>query len=96
MNMHSVGDHLGRLIGPKFFEEGSNMNWDQVEGKWKQYSGKAKEKWGKLTNDDWQQISGKRDQLLGKIQERYGISREQAEKQLDDFTKSLGERARAV
>src|SRR6202021_2095653 len=49
------------------------MNWDQVEGKWKQYSGKAKEKWGKLTDDDLEVIRGRRDQLIGKIQERYGI-----------------------
>jgi uncharacterized protein YjbJ (UPF0337 family) len=81
---------------PRAVTSEETMNWDQVEGKWKQYSGKAKEKWGKLTNDDWQQISGKREQLLGKIQERYGISREQAEQQLNDFGKSLSERARAV
>jgi uncharacterized protein YjbJ (UPF0337 family) len=65
------------------------MNWDQVEGKWKQYSGKAKEKWGKLTNDDLEVIRGKRDQLVGKIQERYGIAKEDAERQVDDFTRSF-------
>jgi uncharacterized protein YjbJ (UPF0337 family) len=43
------------------------MNWDQLEGKWKQYSGKAKEKWGKLTDDDLTVIRGRRDQLIGKI-----------------------------
>ncbi len=46
------------------------MNWEQVEGKWKQYSGKVQEKWGKLTDSDLQVIKGKRDQLVGKIQER--------------------------
>ena len=65
------------------------MNWDQVEGKWKQYSGKIKEKWGKLTDDDLTTISGKRDQLVGKLQERYGMARDQAEKQIDEFTSSL-------
>jgi uncharacterized protein YjbJ (UPF0337 family) len=65
------------------------MNWDQIEGKWKQYSGKVKEKWGKLTDDDIQTISGKRTQLVGVIQERYGIAKEQAEKQIDEFTHHL-------
>ena len=66
------------------------MNWDQVEGKWKQASGKAKEKWGKLTDDDLQRISGKRDQLVGRIQERYGIAKEEAERQVDEFSRTYG------
>ncbi len=61
------------------------MNWDQIEGKWKQYQGNIRERWGKLTDDDLQTIKGKRDQLVGKIQERYGITREEAHKQLDEF-----------
>jgi uncharacterized protein YjbJ (UPF0337 family) len=65
------------------------MNWDQVEGKWKQISGRVKEKWGKLTDSDLNVISGKRDQLIGKIQERYGIVKEEAQKQVDEFTKNL-------
>jgi uncharacterized protein YjbJ (UPF0337 family) len=65
------------------------MNWEQVEGKWKQYSGSVKEKWGKLTDDDLATIHGKREQLVGKIQERYGIAKEQAEEQLNEFTKTL-------
>jgi uncharacterized protein YjbJ (UPF0337 family) len=64
------------------------MNWDQVEGKWKQYSGKAKEKWGKLTDDDLEVVRGRRDQLIGKIQERYGIVKQEAEKQVDEFARS--------
>jgi uncharacterized protein YjbJ (UPF0337 family) len=63
------------------------MNWDQLEGKWKQYSGKAKEKWGKLTDDDLTAIRGRRDQLIGKIQERYGIAKQEAEKQVDEFAR---------
>jgi uncharacterized protein YjbJ (UPF0337 family) len=72
------------------------MNWDQIEGKWKQYSGKLKEKWGKLTDDDLTAISGKRDQLVGRLQERYGMAKDQAEKQIDEFTRSLGESDRDV
>ena len=49
------------------------MNWDRVEGNWKQVKGKAREKWGKLTDNDLERIAGKKDQLMGCIQERYGI-----------------------
>jgi uncharacterized protein YjbJ (UPF0337 family) len=59
-----------------------------MKGNWKQLVGKAKEKWGKLTDDDWKVVEGKRDQLVGKIQERYGIAREEAEGQLADFERS--------
>jgi uncharacterized protein YjbJ (UPF0337 family) len=65
------------------------MNWDQIEGKWKQYAGRAKEKWGKLTDDDLAVIRGRRDQLIGKIQERYGIVMEAAEKEVNEFARSL-------
>ena len=65
------------------------MNWDQLEGKWKQYSGKVQEKWGKLTDDDLEVVRGRRDQLIGKIQERYGIVRQEAEKQVDEFARAF-------
>jgi uncharacterized protein YjbJ (UPF0337 family) len=71
------------------------MNWDQVEGKWKQYKGEMKEKWGKLTDDDFDVINGRRQQLVGKIQERYGIARDEAEKQTDEFVKNLREADKA-
>lgn len=71
------------------------MNWDQVEGKWKQYKGQVKEKWGKLTDDDLDVINGRRQQLVGKIQERYGIAREVAEEQTELFVKSLKEEDKA-
>jgi uncharacterized protein YjbJ (UPF0337 family) len=64
-----------------------NMNWDIVEGNWKQFKGKIKAKWGKLSDDNLDVISGKRDQLAGKIQETYGVSKDEAEKQIEDFEK---------
>lgn len=67
------------------------MNWDQVEGKWKQYSGKVREKWGKLTDSDVEMIKGQRQQLVGKIQERYGIAKDDAEQQVNEFTTALFE-----
>lgn len=65
------------------------MNSDQLEGKWKQVKGSARQKWGKLTDDDIDVIAGKRDQLIGKLQERYGFAREQAEKQADEWVRAV-------
>ena len=67
------------------------MNWDQVQGKWKQLGGKVREKWGKLTDDDLEVIAGTRDQLVGRLQERYGIAKEEAQKQADAFVTELNE-----
>lgn len=67
------------------------MNWDQVEGKWKQFTGSARERWGKLTDDDWDRVAGKKEHLTGQIQERYGIAKEEAEKQIDDWSRALQE-----
>jgi uncharacterized protein YjbJ (UPF0337 family) len=61
------------------------MNWDRIEGSWKQVKGKVKEQWGRLTDDDIDIIAGKRDQLIGKIQEQYGISKDEAERQVEQF-----------
>jgi uncharacterized protein YjbJ (UPF0337 family) len=65
------------------------MNWDQVEGKWKQYKGTVREKWGKLTDSDMEVVRGQRDQLVGAIQERYGIAKEAAQEQVDQFVRGL-------
>ncbi len=65
------------------------MNWDQVEGKWKQYKGQIREKWGELTDDDIHVIAGRRDELIGKIQERYGMAKDKAAKEVDSFVKTL-------
>jgi uncharacterized protein YjbJ (UPF0337 family) len=61
------------------------MNWDQIEGNWKQFKGKVKEKWGQLTDDDLDQAAGKRDQVLGSLQKRYGYERDRAERELDNM-----------
>jgi uncharacterized protein YjbJ (UPF0337 family) len=65
------------------------MNSDTIKGKWKQITGKVKEKWGKLTDDDLTVAEGSRDYLAGKIQERYGITRDVAHEQVREFEKSL-------
>jgi uncharacterized protein YjbJ (UPF0337 family) len=61
------------------------MNWDRVEGNWKQFKGKAKEQWGKLTEDDLDVVEGKRQQLEGRLQERYGYAKDQASKEVDTW-----------
>ena len=63
------------------------MNWDQVQGKWKQVRGSAKQQWGKLTDNDLEQIAGMRDKLVGKLQERYGLAQEEAQKKADEWIK---------
>jgi len=63
------------------------MNDEQLKGKWEQLKGKVQQKWGKLTNDDLDVIKGNAKELIGKIVERHGISKEQAEKELDDLNK---------
>ncbi len=65
------------------------MNWDQIQGKWKEWRGAAQEQWGQLTNDDLDVVEGNRDQLVGKIQQRYGVAKEEAERQVDDWANSL-------
>jgi uncharacterized protein YjbJ (UPF0337 family) len=67
------------------------MNWDQIEGKWKQFTGSAKERWGKLTDDDLQTLTGQKDNLVGRIQERYGIAKDDAERQADEWSRALKE-----
>ena len=67
------------------------MNWDQIEGKWKQLKGAGRERWGRLTDDDWEKAAGKKDQLIGRLQERYGIARDEAAKQADEWSKAVKE-----
>jgi len=66
-----------------------HINWDRVEGNWRQFAGTVKEKWGKLTDDDLQVINGQQDQLVGRIQERYGVAKEEAQKQVKNWVGGL-------
>ena len=65
------------------------MDWNRLEGNWKQFSGSVREKWGKLTDNDLTAINGRRDQLEGKIQERYGIAKDQVRQDVDSWLKTL-------
>jgi uncharacterized protein YjbJ (UPF0337 family) len=65
------------------------MNWDRIAGNWKQFQGKARQQWGKLTDDDLDVAAGKRDELIGRVQARYGIARDEAERQVAAWESSL-------
>jgi uncharacterized protein YjbJ (UPF0337 family) len=80
LQFDAVSDHTTRS---------DYMNWDQIEGNWKQFVGHAKQKWAKLTDSDWNSISGKRDVLVGRLQERYGYAKEEAEREADEWGRSV-------
>lgn len=61
------------------------MNWEQMKGKWSELSGKVKEEWGDLTDDDITEAAGQREQLAAKVQQRYGKTKEEAEKAVDEW-----------
>ena len=64
------------------------MNWDQLEGKWKQLKGDVRKQWGKLTDDELEYMAGSRDKFVGRLQERYGVARGEAQKQADEWLKA--------
>lgn len=65
------------------------MNWDQIEGRWKQFKGSAQTKWGQLTDDELTRSAGQREHLAGLLQERYGYAKEQVNKEIDEFAREL-------
>ncbi len=65
------------------------MNWDRIEGNWKQFTGKVKEKWGDLTDDDLDRVNGNREQLEGVLQERYGYGKDKAREEIDSWSRNL-------
>lgn len=67
------------------------MNWNIVEGKWKEMAGSVREQWGKLTDDEVQEIAGKKDKLEGYLQQKYGVTQEEATRQIDDWAGKLKE-----
>jgi uncharacterized protein YjbJ (UPF0337 family) len=65
------------------------MNWDRIEGQWKQLKGGARARWGKITDDDWDQMEGNREKLVGKVQELYGKQKDQAERDVDEWSRGI-------
>ena len=65
------------------------MNWTRIEGNWKRLRGRIQQQWGKLTDDDVDLIAGRREELIGILQNRYGVARDEAERQVKEFSDSL-------
>jgi uncharacterized protein YjbJ (UPF0337 family) len=65
------------------------MNWDRIEGNWKQFTGQVQQRWAELTDDDLKKVQGKRTELVGRIQERYGYAKDQAEREVDDWLRTM-------
>mgnify|MGYP001065142168 FL=1 len=65
------------------------MNWDQIKGQWKQFTGGIQEKWGELTDDEVAEMNGEQEQLIGKIQEKYGKTKEEARDEVNEWLDSL-------
>ena len=61
------------------------MNWQQIQGKWQEYKGHAKQRWGNLTDNDLTVIDGKRDVLAGKLLASFGNSKERVEKEIAEW-----------
>lgn len=65
------------------------MDWDRIEGNWKQFTGKVKEQWGDLSDDDVSKLNGNRDQLEGMLQNRYGYTKDKARQEVDAWSREL-------
>ena len=66
------------------------MNWDQIKGKWHEIKGSLRAKWADLTDDEIEEMDGNREKMVGKIQQKYGVAKEEAEKQIDEWTRGHG------
>jgi uncharacterized protein YjbJ (UPF0337 family) len=86
------GDRLWNRIAKHIVQDLNGreaaMDWNRLEGNWKQVKGTVKQQWGKLTDDDLTQINGSQEKLEGIIQERYGIARDETRKQIDAWYKN--------
>lgn len=84
---------LGGIFGLGVaYQRGSfdrHVNSDQLQGKWRQFEGEAKIRWGKLTDDDWRIAEGNAEKLAGRIQERYGNTKAEAYREIDELFKAI-------
>ena len=72
------------------------MDWNRIEGSWKEFKGKAKSQWGELTDDDLTQIEGRRDELIGKLQTRYGYNKDRARQEIERWVDSVDQASQGV
>ena len=58
------------------------MNWDQIEGKWKEFSAKVQAEWGKLT-ENLDVIKGRPTKLEGDPQKRNEFTADKAKPEVN-------------
>jgi uncharacterized protein YjbJ (UPF0337 family) len=85
----SLARRVLRLFPETTKDRSNAVNWDRIEGNWKEFKGKVQQKWGKLTEGDLDVIEGKRTELAGRLQQRYGVAKDQAEREIDTWLKSV-------
>jgi uncharacterized protein YjbJ (UPF0337 family) len=81
----------GKIRQEAFEGKGIIMNWDRVEGQWKQRRGKAVHHWGRLMNDELAAIAGKYEELVGRLQEQYGVAKEEGKRKVNEFNKMVNQ-----
>jgi uncharacterized protein YjbJ (UPF0337 family) len=84
--------HSGVVSRNKFLQEAERVNWDQVQGNWKQLASSVRARWGQLTSDDLNVISGHREELIGRLEQRYGIAKDEARNQVEQWSAGLPDR----
>jgi uncharacterized protein YjbJ (UPF0337 family) len=75
------------FIGRVPFRTRYVMIWYQLAADWKQFTSKVKQRWGQLTDDDLTTFGGKSDQLASILQRRYGFGRDQADREIREFSR---------
>jgi uncharacterized protein YjbJ (UPF0337 family) len=67
------------------------MDWDRLQAKWAQIRGPLRHRWGRLTEDDLDVIADRRDTFIGRVEERYGVDREEAQRRIEEWLRTLRE-----
>jgi uncharacterized protein YjbJ (UPF0337 family) len=83
------------LWAPSSFEERTTDS-NRIEGSWEELKGKAKQRWGNLTDSELTQIGGKKDELMGRLQARYGYSKDKAKEEMESWLESIGQSGESV
>jgi len=63
----------------------AEMNQERIEGKWRQFRGALRERWGLLMADQRCVDSARREQSAGRALELYGINKQESQRALREF-----------
>lgn len=56
-----------------------------LKGSWNEVSGKLKQQYGELTDDDVKFVEGKEDELLGRLQKKIGKTKDEIRQMIADL-----------